>query len=107
MKPFNIDVIIIEPGIIETEFDDVLVGPLMKQSGDGPYAPLARAVASATERTHADGSDPSVVSEVILRAIESERPKTRYAVGKRAGLFIFLRKCLGDRLFDRIVMSQV
>jgi len=107
LKPFNIDVIIIEPGIIQTEFDDVLVGPLMKRSGDGPYAELARAVASGTERTYLDASDPSVVSEVILRAIKSDQPQTRYAPGKRARLLIFLRKYLGDRLFDRVVMSQV
>jgi short-subunit dehydrogenase len=109
VKPFNIDVVIIEPGIIQTEFDNVLVGPMMKRSGDGAYAELAQAVAAATERSYGDGggSDPSVITNLILRAIKSNRPKTRYAAGQMAKPLLFVRRYFGDRFFDWAVMSQV
>lgn len=109
LRPFNIDVVIVEPGVIQTEFDNVLVGPLMKRSGNGAYAELAQAVASANERTYGNGggSDPSVITNVILTAIESDRPKTRYVAGQMARPLLFARKYLGDRLFDRAIMSQV
>jgi short-subunit dehydrogenase len=109
LEPFNIDVVIIEPGIVNTEFDNVLVGLMMKRSGEGAYAELAEAVASGTESTYGNGSgsDPSVITNVILRAIKSDRPRTRYVAGQMAKPLMLARKYLGDRLSDRAIMSQV
>jgi NAD(P)-dependent dehydrogenase (short-subunit alcohol dehydrogenase family) len=109
VQPFNIAVIIVEPGVIQTEFDAGLVGPMMKRSGHGAYADLAQAVASATESTYGNGgcTDPSVIANVILRAIRSDRPRTRYVAGQMAKPLTLARKYLGDRMFDRVIMSQV
>jgi short-subunit dehydrogenase len=109
LKPFNIDVVIVEPGLIHTEFGDVVAGPMMKRSGNGPYAELKQAVAAATERSYQQGggSDPSVITNVILRAIKSNRPKTRCVAGQMARPFMFVRKYFWDRFFDWAVMSQV
>lgn len=109
LKPFDIDVVIIEPGIIETEFGDVLSDPLLKRSGEGPYSELAHTVAKATKESYEKGnsSPSSVVAKSISRAIKSSRPKTRYAMGKFAKPFMFMRWLLSDRLFDRLLMSQV
>jgi hypothetical protein len=43
---------------------------------------------------------------VILKAIETERPRTRYAAGRMARPILLARKYLGDRVFDRLIMSQ-
>jgi len=106
---FGIDVVIIEPGIIETEFGDVLMEPMMERSGEGPYADLAKALQKATAENYAEnnGSPATVVSNVISKAIRSTRPKTRYAVGKLAKPLLWIRKYMGDRIFDRAVMMQV
>ena len=95
--------------IIQTEFDNVLLGPMMERSGSGAYADLAQAVASATESTYGNGggSDPSVVTNVILKAIQSDRPRIRYVAGQMAKPLTLARKYLGDRVFDRVVMSLV
>ena len=48
VQQFGIDVVIIEPGAIGTEFNDVFVGPMLERSGDGPYKDLAHGLAKAT-----------------------------------------------------------
>jgi short-subunit dehydrogenase len=108
LKPFGIDVIVIEPGIIETGFGAVLVDPMIERSGDGPYADLAHRVAASTRSNYASGGSPAaLIAGVIAKAITARRPKTRYAAGKYARPLIAVRKWLGDRVFDRVVMTQL
>jgi hypothetical protein len=48
LSPFNIDVVIFEPGVIAKEFGGVMIALLLRRSGSGPYSKMANAVASAT-----------------------------------------------------------
>lgn len=109
LAQFGIDVVIIEPGIIGTEFGDVMSEPMLKRSGARAYSDMAQALAKATEETYATGnvSPPSVIADVVSQAVKARKPKTRYAAGKFAKPMIFIRTWLGDRLFDRIVMNMV
>lgn len=107
LAPFGIDVVIVEPGIIDTEFGDVLVGPMMLRSGDSAYAPMARRVEKATLDSYGKGfaSSPRVIARIVSKAVKSNRPKTRYVAGKLAKPVMFARKWLGDRIFDKMIMS--
>lgn len=107
LKPFGIDVVIIEPGIIKTEFADVMTGPLLQRSGVGPYGELARRVAKGAENGMANGkgSGPDVVAALIAKAVRARPPRTRYAGGFLAKPVIWLRVYLGDRFFDRMIMK--
>ena len=109
LKPFGIDVVIVEPGAIDTEFGDVLLQPLLDRSGTGPYSYLAGKVANATRKTYKKGqsSPPSVIANAISKAVDAKRPKTRYVAGKFARLLMFIRKHFGDRAFDAIILSQM
>lgn len=104
----GIDVVVIEPGAIQTEFGDVMVGPMLERSGEGPYAALAQKVAKATTEAYEKGgaSPPEVIAKLVAKAITAKRPKTRYVGGKYAKPMIGLRKWFGDRAFDKAVMSQ-
>lgn len=106
---FGIDVVIVEPGAIATEFGAVMTQPMLDRSSNGPYGPMTRAVAQATNATYekGDSSPASVVAKTISKAIAATRPKTRYVVGKYARPLLFMRRWLSDRAFDGIVMSQV
>lgn len=107
LAQFGIDVIIIEPGAIQTSFGDVLLKPMMQRSGSTAYAELAKKMEKATKESYEKGgaSPPSVIANVIAKAIRARKPKTRYAAGKLAKPLMFVRKWFGDRVFDRAVMS--
>ena len=109
LSEFNIDVVIIEPGIIETGFADVLSEPMLKYSAEGPYKQMVRKVAEAARKSYepGGGSPASVIADVVSKAVAAERPKTRYVAGKLAKPMMFIRKYFGDRVFDKAVMSQV
>jgi short-subunit dehydrogenase len=110
VKGFGIDVVLIQPGLIKTEFGTVSSGAVRRYSGDGPYSELAEGMAKSTERIYAEGSrasDPSVVAKAVRKAVETARPKPRYAVGYMAKPLMTLDKLLPDRLFDRIMTGQI
>ncbi|MCP4386595.1 MAG: oxidoreductase [Hyphomicrobiales bacterium] len=109
LAPFDIDVVIVEPGMIQTEFGSVLVDPMLKRSGSGPYGGLAEKVAEATRNSYREGgsSPATVIARVVSDAVAARRPRTRYAAGRLAKPLIMARKWLSDRLFDRLVMSAV
>lgn len=110
LKPFGISVVVLEPGVIATEFGAVMQEPMLKYSGHGAYASMAKSMAEATNASYGKPgavSPASVISKTISRAIESSKPKTRYRVGKFARPMVWLRTYLGDRLFDKLIMSQV
>jgi NAD(P)-dependent dehydrogenase (short-subunit alcohol dehydrogenase family) len=106
---FGIDVVIVEPGVVATEFGAVLEEPMLSRSGVGAYGAITESVALATRAAYESGgaSPASVVASTISKAISARRPKTRYVVGKYARPLLFLRRWLSDRLFDAIIMSQV
>lgn len=105
---FGIKVVIVEPGVIETGFGDIASESIVKRSASGPYGRLVQKVATSIKNTygHGTGSDPAVIADVVSGAIKRHTPRTRYAAGKFAKMLIRLRLCLGDRIFDRIILSQ-
>jgi len=110
VKQFNIDVVIVEPGAIATEFGEVMLEPMLSRSGEGPYSNIAQSMANATRSSYEKkgaSSPPSVIANVISKAINAKKPKTRYVAGKMAKPLMFMRKRLSDRTFDRIILSQV
>lgn len=110
VKQFGINVVVLEPGAIKTEFADVMTAPMMKRSGNGPYANIAKAMEKLTEDSNKkpNASSPSsVIANTISKIIKAKKPKTRYVVGKMAKPMMFMRKWFGDRLFDKAIMSMV
>lgn len=108
LKQFNINVVVLEPGIIATEFGSVLLDNISKFSGNGPYSEIVRKLTIATKKMdEGGGSKPSLIADTVLNIINSNSPKTRYLVGKWAKPMVFMRVFFGDKIFDKVVMSQV
>jgi hypothetical protein len=74
----------------------------MKYSGDGPYRQAAAAHAKMMEVGHRGSipASPGVVARTIVQAVQSRKPRTRYATGGLAGTMLFMRRVLSDRAFD-------
>lgn len=106
--PFGVDVVIIEPGGIDTEFTDVFFQNLQGDPENGPYAGALKKVIQSSREMAENGklSKPSVITNLIDKAVHSEKPKTRYVAGAYAKPLMFMRKYFGDRRFDKILMKQ-
>ncbi len=105
LKGFNIHVVILEPGVIDTAFAEVLTAPMIKYSSKGAYANFVTSIAKAGGTIKM--SPPSVISKTVSKILKTNKPKTRYRVGNWAKPMVFMRTYLGDRLFDKVIMSQV
>ncbi|QHP57938.1 oxidoreductase [Pectobacterium carotovorum] len=105
VEPFGIDVVVIEPGGIKTEWANIAAAKLLDVSGHGAYAKQAEAMADSMvgESSRKRQSSPQVIADTIAQAVNARRPKTRYAVGFGAKPMICLRRLLSDRLFDRFM----
>ena len=103
--PFGIHVVVIEPGVIRTEWGGIAADHLVETSGQGAYADQARAVANSfrSDARVKRSSPPEVVAKTVAEAASARRPKTRYAVGYAGKLLIFLRRWLPDRGFDAFI----
>ncbi len=101
VKNFGIDVIVIEPGAVKTEFGNVTMTAVIAKSQDTPYEDAANKYANSFKtRTNNRLTDPHVIADCIAEAVTSPKPKTRYLLGMGAKPGVFIRKVFGDRFFD-------
>lgn len=105
VAPFGIDVVIVEPGGIKTEWGGIAAAKLREVSGRGAYAEQASAMSEwmVGEASRKQLSPPELIADTIGKAVAARRPKTRYAVGFGAKPLIFLRRLLSDRAFDNLM----
>lgn len=109
VKAFGIEVVIVEPGGIKTPWGGIAADNLKKTSGSGAYADFAGKVIENTTRLY-NGSqltDVETLGKTIARAATDKKPRTRYVKGYMARPAIAIRKWFGDRVFDKVIMSQV
>ena len=112
VKGFGVDVVLIEPGLITTEFATAATAALDSgTAADGPYAAFNRAVAEGTKGAYEGptaklGGPPETVAKAIEKALTARRPKPRYPVTPSARLIMGQRRLLSDRMWDRFVGTQ-
>ena len=109
LKSFGINVILIEPGVIKTEFQDVMMDSTVERSIGTPYEKKLKALEKATQEMYARGigSPPSVITKLIIKAINSPNPKRRYVGGLFAKPMLFIKKWFGDKIYEKAIMSQI
>lgn len=113
LKGFGVDVVVIQPGLITTNFEQTAVGSLEQTSGDaeGPYDAFNAAVAKATAEAYNGpmakfGGGPDAVAKKIETALTAGKPKPRYKVTISATVVMGQRSLLSDRLWDRFLATQ-
>lgn len=107
VRQFGVDVIVIEPGGTKSEMITIGAEDLMRVSGNTVYKELSKGIQKMYGDMEKNAVDPIVIARLIKKGIEATRPKERYIGGAMAKPMLFLRKILSDKLFDRMVMSQM
>ena len=106
LKKFDIDVVIVQPGAINTNFSNVTKTYIDKYRENSPYQHLyGEPITDTGNDVLSNQSDPIVIAKVINKAIDARNPKTRYAAGAYSRIGIFLRKIMTDKMFDRFILS--
>ncbi|MFN4217917.1 MAG: SDR family oxidoreductase [Candidatus Bipolaricaulia bacterium] len=107
LAPWNIKVVLIEPGFVATNFQQNAQVAHAAQNENSPYAAFKRASGRRVQSALYRAAPPEKVAETIYRAITHPRPKLRYAVGRDARLVLPLRRFLPAGLFERVLMKQL
>jgi len=110
VRGFGVEVVIVEPGLIVTNFGETASASASGQT-DGPYADFNQAIAKATDEVYRGplaklGGGPEVVAKTIAAALKAERPKTRYPVTASARVMMGQRRLMPDRAWDLLMRSQ-
>jgi short-subunit dehydrogenase len=123
LRGFGIDVILLEPGLIRTEFGEAALASIVQSqtdaAGDGgaaagegdPYAQFNATVGAVTKGAYDGpmrllGSGPDRVAKVIEKALKRRRPPTRIKITPSARLLIATRRLLSDRAWDAAMRGQ-
>jgi len=107
LRQFGIEVVVVQPGAIKTEWNSIARTNLLNVSGATAYKNLVEKHARMLKAADDRGSEPEVIAQIIAKAIRAKTPKTRYAAGAGASLILTARRLLPDQAFDRLVLSQM
>jgi short-subunit dehydrogenase len=110
---FGIDVILLEPGLITTEFGETATASMadVEMAGDDPYATFNTTVGAVTKGAYEGpmrllGGGPDRVAKTIERALKRNHPPARIKITPSAKLTIALRRLMPDRLWDAAMRAQ-
>jgi NAD(P)-dependent dehydrogenase (short-subunit alcohol dehydrogenase family) len=81
LEPFGIRVVIVEPGVIRTNFLDGVVVAKKSKDQNSPYSQMMQKVTAGFEEMMKNASSPDVVAKVVLNAIRDKNPNLRYLAG--------------------------
>jgi len=105
LEQFGIKIILIEPGVINTNFSFVKPERILETNSS--YSQLMNKIQENLVSTIANGTSPKEVATVILRAITEENPERRYLVGNDAFELIDARKNSSDKDFEKIIAQNL
>ena len=106
LMPFGINVIIIEPGVIKTNFfNSMKMAKKSEQNSD--YNDITNKVISGVKMMAEMGTHPKEVADTIIKAIKEEKPLPRYIVGNDAMMFLEAKKMKTDIEFENYLKKEL
>jgi NAD(P)-dependent dehydrogenase (short-subunit alcohol dehydrogenase family) len=107
LKEFGINIVIIEPGVIRTNFLENSETAHTTSEPKSPYADLIERISKGFGKMMDNGSSPKLVADAILDAITSKEPEIRYVVGDDAESIMKIRKNTSDKEFENWMYESI
>ena len=104
VKEFGIDVVIVEPGLINTNFYNVMMQSVTKYAPNSNYQHMYKRLAEGTKRMP-KMTEPEEIAILMSEIINSQNPETRYVKGVMAEQLINFRKQFGDKAYDNLILN--
>jgi NAD(P)-dependent dehydrogenase (short-subunit alcohol dehydrogenase family) len=105
-RPFGSHVVVVQPGAIKSEWAGISANNVMKTSKGSAYSAQIEPMAQAL--THYDNAaNPDVIAAAVSKAVNSTRPRRRYATPMDAKMMMFLRRWLPDWAWERLVQAAM
>lgn len=109
LRPWGIEVALIEPGTVATPIWDKGIDQANELERESPpevrerYGELIDAARSESEKNRTAGVPPQEVAEAVAHALTAAKPRTRYLVGRDAKLRAPMAKLMPDRMMDAAI----
>ena len=109
--PFGVRVVVVEPGVTRSAFEETIGGSHgLAAHDDSPYAAMRAAVSASNADAYGSqrvATSSESVAKVIVRAVEADKPRTRYLLTPAARAMVTTRTVGGDRVWDALVRRQI
>jgi NAD(P)-dependent dehydrogenase (short-subunit alcohol dehydrogenase family) len=103
LEPFGIKVVIVEPGVIRTNFGGGLVIAKKSQDPNSRYSQMMKKIASSFEQLMKNSSSPDLVANVVLKAVKDENPNLRYLAGNDVEQWLGAKRNMSDEEFYKMM----
>lgn len=110
LKPSGIHVSVIEPGAIETAMTNAVVKKLdtLRENSSpqiqSDYAPFFKGMIKTLRSQNQNATSPEKIADIIIKVLNSQKPKARYAIGLEVVGFSTIRKILPNSLGDWFIL---
>src|ERR671924_545924 len=107
LEPFGIKVVIVEPGVIRTNFGDGLVVAKKSKDPNSPYSQMMQKVATSFEEMMKNASSPDLVAKVVLNTIRDENPSLRYLAGSDVETWLGGKRKMADEELYKMMKQNL
>ncbi len=107
VKQFNIDVVKIQPGAVNTGFDEVAFEKLVNSNVPDDYKKMSDDFETYSRDMYTKVEGPERTADCIVHAVETKRPKTEYRSTSDAKLLMWIDDHLSEKRFDKLMGNQM
>jgi hypothetical protein len=100
-------VVLVEPGVIRTNFFNSVVAAKKSQDSNSPYSQIMQKMAANLEPRLKNGSSADVVAKVVLDAVTSETPRPKYLAGKDIEKLMEAKRSMSDEEFSKMMIQNL
>lgn len=107
LAPFGIDVVVVEPGGIKTDWGIIAANHLKETAKGGAYETYANQAAEGMIKNYSGNmlTKPERIARTVKKAVTKKRPRTRYLIGFMAKPMVLTQKIFGDRVYDWVIRN--